>query len=341
MHLNFIVFGPHATLQDSDINLRSRLNKIMQLTLLSTTGPSLFIPSGQIELFELANQARKLSTYLSKAARLADFSLRITVNKHLWKPYSGPPPPPPPPPPPYPPGVQPPPPILLPSWLPEIDAPDDDNPYETALMHLTRNVAKPFEQHLRGLSKARLHKVMTEFKPSSGLPPAPPGLQPYNPPKPEMRPCPVNGEYHPNNSFIYHFPRPVGEDVVLDDTSESFHTFKNDWEDALKSNGSPPVESALDRSFDKFALFHAEFHKVCLERTLYVFLVQALYTARLARSEGDEKKLKEVMEAVGDRWDDYLKKAKEKLEPGKKAIKELASTMTTGAGDKYWAARQF
>ncbi|KAF2425688.1 hypothetical protein EJ08DRAFT_651992 [Tothia fuscella] len=202
------------------------------LMISSTTCPNFYISSGHIELFELEKVARKLLSYLQKASRPTSLSLRITIHQNLFRPPAGIPPPPPP----YPPGAQPGPPTPPQTWLLEgkkYQNPTDD--YEANVLFLVKHIATPFKE-LRGVSKVHLKDIWTMQRPTPP-PHSPPRYPPYRPQNPAMRHCSISGDYHPNNMFIYHIPRPLGHEVVLDSSNDAFASFKTDFENRLRVAG--------------------------------------------------------------------------------------------------------
>jgi hypothetical protein len=255
------------------------------------SGSSFDIPEGQLEMYELENLARKLVKCLQRATKIHDFSLKITVGKHFY--HHGP------------------------QWVQLLPPPPHygETPSADIAVMIVKTLAEPFKT-LRGIEKTRLHKVMTEEKHSRGKPPRP---------QPGMRYVNLDCEYHPNNSFIYHIPRAIGLDTVLDRSNFDYRNYKKDWEAALRVKEPVLAETKIERAFDSFAVFHAECLKIIFAQDQYKSLVEAMCSARVARAKGDAEALALLQEDVARRWKKHIKEEKLKWKPGKKALQQMES----------------
>jgi hypothetical protein len=242
-------------------------------------------------MYELENLTRQLVKHLQKANKIHDFSLKITVGKNFYHQ-----------------GQQ--------MW-PHIPPPPHhyygETPSADIAMNIVQTLAEPFKS-LRGIDKTRLHKVMTEDKHSHRKPPRP---------QPIMRTVTLDCEYHPNNSFIYHIPRAIGLDTILDRSNYDYRDYKKDWEAALRANEPVPEKTSVECAFDSFAIFHAECLKVLLAPDEYKALIEAMYAARVARAKNDLRALGTVQEDVVRRWKKHLKEEKLRWKAGKEAMHGL------------------
>jgi hypothetical protein len=256
----------------------------------SITGTVFDIPEAHLEKYELENLARKLVNFLQKAKKMHDFSLKITIGKNFYHQ-----------------GQQlwphiPPPPMVY-----------GETPSADAAMGIVRTLAEPFKA-LRAIDKTRLHKVMTEDKHSHRKPPRPQAI---------MRSVTLDCEYHPNNSFIYHIPRAIGCETILDRSNYDYRDFKKDWEATLRVKELVPEQTSVERAFDSFAVFHAECLKILLAPDQYKALIEAMYSARVARANGDMEALSALREDVARRWKKHLKEEKAKWKAGKDALQNM------------------
>jgi hypothetical protein len=263
-----------------------------KLTAFRVAGTIFDISEGLLEMYELENLSRKLVKFLQRATKMHDFSLKITVGKNFYHQGQN-------------------------MWhhLPPPPGHYGETPSADVSMGIVKTLAEPFKA-LRGIEKTRLHKIMTEEKHSHRKPPRP---------QPIMRSITLDCEYHPNNSFLYHIPRAVGCDTILDRSNYDYRKYKTEWEAALrvKESGPIPEETIIEKAFDAFAVFHAECLKILLAPDQYKALVEAMFAARVARAKGELEVLVTIQDDVAKRWKKYLKEEKLKWKAGKDALQKM------------------